>query len=106
MKPATVAQALDDLRNFDADATAEFLPYVPPEAPKEVIRPKLRLSPYVRALPLRVMPLAKEAALAGNWTLSRWVEFQKTAFACLTEEANPEEMKLFLRVVEERFDVS
>ena len=69
-------------------------------------KPPLRLSPYAVALPLRVIGLAKEAALGADWSLARWEEFKRTAFACLSEDASPEETALFLEVVRERFDVT
>lgn len=56
--------------------------------------------------PIAILGACKEAALEADWLLSRWEEFRRTAEACLTADALPEEYECFLRVVEERFEVT
>lgn len=56
--------------------------------------------------PGAVLSACKKAALKANWGLRAWVEFSETARACLSPDALPEEMALFLRVVEQRFAVT
>ena len=75
-----------------------------------LVKPPLRLSPYVRALPFRSMGVAKEAALAADVSLRWWEEVKKTAYACLREEPTAEESEAdtaaLLKILEERFTVS
>ena len=71
-----------------------------------VVRPPVRIPPHLRERPVAILGLCKEAALDADWRLSQWVEFRKTADACLSPGALPEEMSLFMKVVEERFSVS
>lgn len=66
-------------------------------------RPPLRLW---KGEPVVILGDAKKAALKADWSLARWTEFSRTAWACLTPDAAPEEMALFLAVVRERFDVT
>lgn len=56
--------------------------------------------------PAAVLSACKRAAMKANWSLRAWVEFSETARACLTPDALPEEMVLFLDVVEQRFEVT
>lgn len=70
------------------------------------VRPPVRIPPHLREKPLAILGLCKSAALEADWKLARWVEFKATADKCLTADALPEEMGLFMRVVKERFEVS
>lgn len=56
--------------------------------------------------PARILGDCKKAAVKADWSLAQWVEFSATARACLSPEAASEEWACFLRVVEERFDVT
>lgn len=58
------------------------------------------------AAPMFVLFACKRAALRADWRLVEWVEFSDTARACLGPECLPEEFAAFLRVVEERFEVT
>lgn len=77
-----------------------------PEQPTLPLGPRIRIPPHAHGRPIAILGICKEAAISADWSLRRWVEFRKTAEACLTPAATPEESELFMRVVEERFDVS
>ncbi len=72
------------------------------EAPA-VVRPSVRLSTME---PLKVLSACKRAASKAGVSLAWWEEFSATAWACLTPDCAPEELSLFMSVVNERFEVS
>ena len=71
--------------------------------PLVIERPKLRLW---KGEPITILGDAKKAAIKAGVSLLWWEEFSKTAWACLTADCEPEELEAFLRVVEERFEVT
>lgn len=76
------------------------------EQPTLPLGPRIRLTAEQRQRPVAIWGICKAAALEADWSLRRWVEFKKTTEACLEPLAKPESMALFMRVVEERFDVT
>ncbi len=66
-----------------------------------VVRPPLRLW---KNEPLTILGDAKKAALKADVSLRWWGEFRASVDACLTPDAEPEEMAKFLEVVRSYFE--
>jgi cytochrome P450 len=67
------------------------------------MKPPLHLN---SGLPLHVLADCKRAAVKAEWPCGTWFEFADAARACLGAECSAEEFACFMRVVEERFEVT
>jgi hypothetical protein len=66
---------------------------------------KPRLKVPQRSAPLDAIRAAKKVALTEDWTLRRWTDFAREAYATLDADASEDSLAEFWRVVGEWFEL-